>query len=307
MTLLELWKNGAGGEPTINTLADTGFHHPVNRADVWIDQMVETTQHAPSADIVTLTPALAKALLGRNDSNRRLREKVSDRYMRDILNDQFSFNGASVVISKTGKLLDGQHRCKAVMDGNQPILVVMVFGADDDARMTMDQGIARSTADFLSLDGHADAGALASAANMLWQFLKHGRVYRSGSMHPTKQDLRKIVAENPGLKDSLSVIPRKNADLVGGRSILAFCHYAIILKTGQRAEATQFVMSLVDGEGLAGNSPILYARNRLFAERGKSRTPEKLEVIFRTWNAHRRGETPSKLLVLGGPFPTLVA
>jgi hypothetical protein len=55
-------------------------------------------------------------------------------------------------------------------------------------------------------------------------------------------------------------------------------------------------MSLISGANLLSNDPILYARNRLMAER-RLKLNEKAKLIFRAWNAHRRGEVPRSLIV----------
>lgn len=110
-----------------------------------------------------------------------------------------------------------------------------------------------------------------------------------------------MVDDNPTIINSLTEVKRKGSDALGGRSMLAFCHWIFSLASSS-ADASSFIASLAAGINLSGRSPILYARNRLMADRRL--TPgERAELIFRAWNADRRGETPKTLPVLGGPLP----
>lgn len=283
------------------TLSEALFAQEVRRSDNWIDAMVLGSQRAPKVEIVELTPALATALLSRNEGNRNIVANTVEQYARDIRHGYFAFNGASIVVSKAGILRDGQHRCTGVVKAGESIHVVIVFGVDDEAGTTMDQGRSRKAGDYLSMQGHKNVANLAAAASLLHRAL----VYNSTSDHyaeirPTKSETLRIIAEHQGLADSVDMIaPKKEARLVGGPSTLAFCHYYITLKTGLRAEAKQFILSLMDGTGLEADSPILYARNRLFAERGKRRAGAKAEIIIKAWNAFIKGETPKRLEITG--------
>ena len=96
-----------------------------------------------------------------------------------------------------------------------------------------------------------------------------------------------LIDEFPTIRESVQTVQRKGADAYGGRS------------------ADQFIDKLVGGADLLAKDPVLYTRNRLIAERGRLRGNDKVELIFRTWNAWRRRETPRVLPILGGALPVV--
>lgn len=249
-----------------------------------------------------LTPSLARLLLARNPDNRRLSADAVEKYARDIVNGNWRFNGEPIVISKDGLLNDGQHRCEAVVMASEAISVIFVFGVDRDSRFTLDQGKMRMAGDYLGMHGHSDPVALAAAAGMLWQYRSHGRVSTQSTMRPTKGEVLAVVSNTPGLAASLATVDRKGSNLVGGRAMLAFCHCVFSERAGTTA-ATAYIEALTGGAGLSSRDPILYARNRLIGMRGRLRSNEKAELIFRSWNAHRRGEQPKVLPILDGDLP----
>lgn len=291
MTVLEQTENVhiRPQQSTLPTLDEARFEAEVRKADNWIDAMVSASVVTPRAEMVQLTPALAKALLARNVSNRNLRKPGVEKYCRDIANGGFHFNGASIVVSLEGNLLDGQHRSEAVLHTGVAIPAVIVFGVEDIARTTMDQGIVRKAGDYLAMLGHKNSTSLAVAGGFLWQYLKFGRIDQR-KQPPTKSETLRTVEDHPNLEKSLLIVGDRRARLLGGAAMLGFCHYIIAMKSGDRAAVEQFFLSLMSGEGLYDGDPILYARNRLIAERtNRRRAEDRIEIILKAWNAHRTG------------------
>lgn len=274
-------------------------------ASAWLDgEITKAERLGVTTQVIDLTPALARVLLTRNPNNRKLSSNAVANFARDMANGSWSFNGEPVIIAGDGLLNDGQHRCAAVVESNTTVRVVLVIGTARESRLTLDQGRNRLSADYLSMNGYVDAAALAAAGGYLWQYQNHGRLSRQRPMRPTKGEVLAIVDATPGLVRSLAAIPTKNSDIAGGRATLAFCHWLFSMRTTTE-EATAFIEKLTGGAGLLARDPILYARNRLSVERGRMGPNEKAELIFRAWNADRRGETPKTMPVLGGALPLL--
>ena len=57
-----------------------------------------------------ITPEMANQILEKNHINRRLRIDDVNAYARDILNGNWKENSDPITISKSGNLLNGQHR-----------------------------------------------------------------------------------------------------------------------------------------------------------------------------------------------------
>lgn len=279
---------------------------PDKRAADWLEAQVAKAQKDVLVQTIELTPTLARILLNRNDGNRRVSDSLVTSYARDISSDGWAFNGEPVIVSRDGKLNDGQHRCEAVIAADKGIRVILVIGVDRDTNTTLDQGRVRTSGDFLSMEGYAKGNILGAAAGMYWQFQTFGVVGTSrGPQHrPTKGEVRRTVHENEDLQKSVEFTSLKGVGTVGGHSLIAFVHYTIWKRAG-RKNADEFIKSLIEGFSLAERDPILYARNRLMFERGKMRGNLKAELIFKAWNAHRRGDTLRHIVLTGSELPKL--
>lgn len=97
-----------------------------------------------------------------NVSNRPLYENNVAALKQEMVRGQWRFNGEPIIISKTGKVLNGQHQMIALVLAHQdwqkdlveeePVIdKLIVFGVDDDDRVvnTMDTGKPRSLSDVL--------------------------------------------------------------------------------------------------------------------------------------------------------------
>lgn len=279
-------------------------HDPDAAAAVWLAAQIANAGDAVRTVTGKLTPSLARLLLACNPDNRRLSADAVEKYARDIANGNWRFNGEPVVIAKDGLLNDGQHRCEAVILAGEAISVVFVFGVDRDSRFTLDQGKMRKAGDYLDMHGHADTLVLAACAGLLWQYRTHGRL--SGQMHfrPTKGEVLAVVENTPRLVDAVAAVPKKGSQTAGGRGLLTLCYYVFSEKAGAAA-AGEFVSALMSGAALSTRSPILYVRNRLIDSSGRLSINERAELIFRAWNAHRRGEHPKVLPILDGTLPAV--
>jgi hypothetical protein len=101
------------------------------------NQIMKATQ-------ITLTPALAQMLLEKNPNNRRLSEQRAIHLANAIRRGEWQLNGESVIVSEDGSLLDGQHRCRAVVIAEMAIPVILVEGVPSKAFTTIDIGEKRS-------------------------------------------------------------------------------------------------------------------------------------------------------------------
>lgn len=125
----------------------------------------------PTARIVTMTPEWAERLLTANATNRDLRQFRVNRLAADMVAGSFLLNGATVVATSDGRLLDGQHRLEACRQTGTPFEVVLVEGIDPAAQRTMDTGSPRSFADVLKMERNkANAASLGAATSSTWYF-----------------------------------------------------------------------------------------------------------------------------------------
>lgn len=300
--MLNVAERSADDKPDVHLFSGFSDSH---RAAMWLDEEVKKARKGVTTQVIELTPALAEVLMSRNDGNRKVSPYFVDAYARDMENDNWRFNGEPLIVSSDGRLNDGQHRAAAVLEAGKAITAVLVIGVDRDTRTTLDQGRIRTAGDYLSMEGHGDANALAAAGNYIWQWQARGVLSTAGKSKPTKSELLDLINNHPDIAASLASIPRKGAPAAGGLSLLTFCHWAFS-RTCPKSEVDHFFIALTGGANLMSRDPILYVRNRLITERSRLRPNDKAELIFRGWNVHRKGEKVSKSLpILGSSLPVV--
>lgn len=284
-----------------HTVSDT------RQAAIWLDEQGAKANRSVTSVVTDLTPQMAAVLLERNPANRKIKHAKVQDYAHDIKQGAWKFNGEPIIIANDGLLNDGQHRCAAVLEAQKAIKVVMVFGVERDSRDTLDQGANRTAGDYLGIHGYHSTNNLAAVAKAVWQWRTYGLLSAGGSRYsPTRSEVLEVVAANPGLVKSFSFVDRKNARTMGSPSILAFAHFAIKSIAGE-LPANYFMDALIDGTNLKAGDPILTARNRLIVDRKSLRAPERAELLFRAWNAHRLGQTRVLFRIAGGELPLLEA
>lgn len=110
-------------------------------------------------EVRRITPKEATELLENNSVNRKLRPPLVEAYRRDMEEGRWAMTGETIQISRTGQLLNGQHRLTALA-GSKKLArkgmdFLVVTGLDDTTQGLMDQGAKRGIADALRISqGH---------------------------------------------------------------------------------------------------------------------------------------------------------
>lgn len=103
-------------------------------------------------EIVKVTPEMAAKFLGRNEGNRKLREHRAAYLARAIDEGKWKLTHQAAAISKKGRLLDGQHRLRAICLANKPADMVIAWDVPDDVFSVMDAGMPRKMCERLRSD-----------------------------------------------------------------------------------------------------------------------------------------------------------
>lgn len=100
--------------------------------------------------IETITPEIAESYLKRNTNNYRSIDSWTVKmYADDMAAGRWQFNGESIRFSKSGELIDGQHRLKAIVKAKVPVKMLVVRDVDDEVSI-YDVGKGRTSAQILS-------------------------------------------------------------------------------------------------------------------------------------------------------------
>lgn len=271
----------------------------------WLAQMVEQSQDHPSMQVTQLSPSLAKYMLDGNDGNRSIRQSKVTQYAADMASGHWTLNGEPLIVSKDGKLNDGQHRCLAVIDSNTTVPVVIMFGIERETRLTVDQGGARTAGDFLGMEGVQNASSVAAIARMVIAYERNDGRSLSGSAFVTSSEVRERVRLDLALAEAATfgVTNSNYSRQFAAGSLIGFAFY--VLSRINHDEAKQFLERVCRGDGLRIRDPAHTLREKLISE-GRSRD-RKVAMILKAWNFHRRGMRVT-LSTLNGtlPFPALL-
>lgn len=263
-----------------------------------------------AAHIVTLTPEDATQLLARNFKNRTVKVTPVNKLVTDIMNGDFSFNGASVVLSPAGRVLDGQHRLLACSTAGKPIRTVIVTGVEDETQSDMDSGTARSFADYLRMQGETDVLQLAATVFGIQEYIlgdRGGKTVSKGKV--TNSTSKVFLNENPDMRDLCheAYLTAKRIPGLTGKQISQMIWAFDRLGDDECVNDRKvFFQKLISGVGLDEGSPILALRNLLQKElKSKTKYDDsyRFALACKAWNAYRESRTMAQLSIRGGANP----
>ena len=102
--------------------------------------------------IQIITPEIAKGYLLKNTDNRNKRGWWVSGLANMIKRGEWVLTHQGIGITKSGKLLDGQHRLEAIIEANIPVPMMVTTGVSDDAYKVLDNGIKRTLADLTGIN-----------------------------------------------------------------------------------------------------------------------------------------------------------
>lgn len=254
-----------------------------------------TPAEKPSASVVYVTPEIASRWLGKNVKNRNLRQSVVRGYARDMAAGNWLLTGEAVKFDTDGNLIDGQHRLMAIVQSGRTVPLFVVRGVAADAQHVMDTGAKRSASDALGLQGHKHA-TLVAAASRLGIVIESGRDARN--VAPTHSEISEYLDAHPELSAHAPAVDqiRRHVDLPP--SVLLF---AWSLFSARDPEAcVTFFESLANNATTGPGDPRNTLLHRIAsARRQRERLTQEtsLNMLIRTWNAWRKGQSLKVLKV----------
>lgn len=271
-----------------------------------------------SARVETISPHMAKMLLENQFSDGKLRQRplsitTAERFARDMSCGNWKLNGESIIIGKSGRLLDGQHRLHAVVLVDQAIQFMVVRGVDDSAFTSMGQSKNRSVADVLFIRGKKYHKHLASIIRMYYAWDSFRKMNHLGGRNsPSTETLLKLLEKHPGLEHASRYVGRKFS-VARFIPINVFGSLFYIFEGIDPELRNVFFSKLVDGIGLEKDDPVRMVRDRLISmretelrERSRVDPEQKAALIIKAWNYVREGKTVKRVSYRhtdGFPYP----
>lgn len=252
---------------------------------IWLDTNIARGRTKLFSERTRVTPELANILLEHNEKNRKIRPVKLAQLKDDMNSGRFKgLNGETIIVSKDGKLNDGQHRLTAIVETNKPQDMLIVFGATRDSRDTVDTGAARTASDHLSVQDWPYAAAIASVARLTLSYERSGKklIGRQGEIS-TANVVRRAATDV--LLQECAAWSNANYSKMkrfAKGPIVGFCFYQFAILRPK--EAKTFMEAFKDGANLNSESPIHVLREYL-STRPNLKAVEQCEIIIKAWNA----------------------
>lgn len=206
-----------------------------------------------------VTPAIAREWLKANTSNRTIRRRNVESLAREMKDGRWQFNFEPIMFSKSGRLLNGQHRLEAVILSDTTVELPVIRDVPDEVQITLDQGARRTAADDLMTEGFHNTHRLAAAARIILMWNKALPTKSSGV---TKTEIVEFIRQNPDLADFVSMVNgRKGGNDLIPVSALAAVGWMATHAPQYKSKFDQFLDGLQSGAGLSPDSPVLVLRN----------------------------------------------
>jgi len=255
-----------------------------------------------SIEMVMLTPQTAMGLLDLSTQaefrNRNTHQTRIDLLANEISNGNWMDSNDAICTDEEGVLINGYHRCKAVIQANEGIWVTMKRGMSRDAFHAMDTGKKRSVGDVLKTKGVKNSTTVARACRLLYLYEKYGIQTFGEVFDPlvSNKDVLKVFDDNPNMALSAkSIYKRQRLIRLMPPGFLAFSYYILSQKHFEY-DVNQFFDGADSGDNLPGNSPVKLLNKKLVDNAigmggYKLNKPSKYGIFTKAWNYYLEGKT----------------
>jgi hypothetical protein len=234
--------------------------------------------------IIRLGPAKARELLANQIKNRPVRKGHVKDLAEEMSLGRWSLNGQGITIDSRGRLIDGQHRCHAVIESGIEIEILCTTGVDPAVFDLIDRGAQRNISDVIA--GTPNYRIVAAALRLLAREANGLALSHSLAVKP--RDARLLLEKTPDIITSASWVAGHSwVKAALGCGVAAYANW----KTTRLAPeaAPHFWEPLDSGAGLASRSPVLCLRNALI-DAGNGRQfseSHRLALVIIAWNKFR--------------------
>lgn len=190
-----------------------------------------------SAKVETITPKQAESYLANGEKNRSLNMRVAQSYAYAMQRGQWQI-GQPLTFDHRGKLIDGQHRLRAVVLSGQPCDFLVVRGLHRDSFSVFDIGRKRGASDILEILGFQNYVVLSAVARAVLMF-ESRQVTHLGTNAGSVVTVEDVVnrAKNDG-------VMRNCAEIISGQ----YREAARLMRSSGMAGAFLYVLISIDAD-----------------------------------------------------------
>lgn len=261
-------------------------------------------KEAPPAVRLSVTPEMAKVMMERNSSdewhNRPASEKGVARFARAMASGRWAYTAETIIFSRTGNLLNGQHRLQALILSGATIEVLVAFGVEDEAFRMMDTGVSRTAGHIFAIENVPNYNFTASVCRIVRSYLDSQTwtgSNSSGVNAPDNDELLDFYYQHPNIPNSYAVARKlSDAGLLSPRWGGAI-HYICALKN--RKEADAFFEKVASDLGHTDPKAPEYLLRKRMLDSARSAGDNKEADLYlaayaiQAWNTKRKGDKRS--------------
>ena len=245
-----------------------------------------------------ITPEIAKKLLSRNVSNRKInpmrvllyaRQMKDNKWMEDI--------GDNIRFDTNGVLIDGQHRLLALIKSNTSYHFTIVEGIKPDAMNVIDTGKNRNAIDVFCIEKVKYYNRVPSILAK-YNLLKAGRKDQVMNVKNTNAEYLAQYKKDPERWDDVAQKVNKWYTLIGriiDRSLIGGCY--AYFQDYDKQLAFDFINQVCTGQNVT-NSVVFFLRNVLSKDSTsirKMKATMKAAYMIKAFNYFAEGKTPISL------------
>lgn len=233
---------------------------------------------AETTEIVQLSPALAKEWLATNFNNRRLKPG-GVRYLVGVINrGEWALGNDAICFDIDGRMINGQHRCHAIIETGQTLPVLVLRNASRKAQLGMDTGVKRQAGEQMHIMGIPGASTLKAALGraVLNYSDDYGPTIRAEGI--SNAEIIELVQGDLNIDQAISLVNRLGSQIPSARvTIIALGYYLMIEAWPERVQ--DFHEKLSEGIELGANDPIRRFRNFLMSQARFASTTDRKKAL----------------------------
>lgn len=266
---------------------------------------------------VYLTPKKAQEFLDSRALQRPLSMHHVAELVDEIANDEWADSNDMICFDDAGHLINGQHRCQAVIEAGKPIWVFVAYGMKrrqkEDGKLganpfnKMDIPRRRTGGDVAAMMGFKDTNTASAVASIVYAY--ENNLFTTGNAWPRLSNER-VSVELKRLKNeierSIQMTPKIPRLLGIGRSIIVAVH--LLAARHDPKEADAFSQIMATGSSSPSLPGVVSLRESLLRRGKGSRTgTENLTALIKAWNRrHAVGTRQASYVRHDEPVPLLI-
>lgn len=235
-----------------------------------------------------VTPTVAKQYLEANVNNRRIKNAVVTRYAQDMILGRWKEDTGEIIkISKSGAVLDGQHRLMAVVKSNTPISFHFAMNVEDSVFDVLDTGSSRNATDSFKVKDIKNGNTIPSIISLHTTIITGIRTGAQKNNKPTNAILLEIYYENELFWQHVANKSHKwYLDFAKILSPSAMGGLYSVFHKSNTEKALSFMNQLATGLDVENRSINLLRQKLMTDKMSQKKMPVTIKhaLIIKTWN-----------------------